>query len=540
MVLLAVVLLLAGGLYLNSLSGGFILDDYDVIVNQPKIRDLSGAFWFFSNVDIVDKESLPEETVWRNPYYRPFFFLTFVLDYQLHGKDPRGYHATNILLHMAVTALLFFSARRLSGSDLTAACASLFFAVHPAHAEAVVWITARNHLLGGLFMLAGFEAYRAYAENRGRVFLGISCLALALALLSTEMAVMGVALIAVYGMTAGKKSFRPAHLLPYLAVLACYFIARVLVMGSAITQVKTMTLGERLMTVPYILARYLKDVFVPVDIPAAYTLTPVTGMSDPRFLGPLVLVAALLALLFTKTMKKSALASYGLFWFFVSIFPVLNIVQEVQPFPMAARYLYIPSIGISLSVAALAASLARFHRLMPAAVTAAVVIALSMFTRTTAGFYLDDARIKALILPKDAQHQVMLAGVCLAKGDLPQALKISREILQRDAGLTEAYLLLGDTYRKMGRDDQAADAFVMAIRNGRKLPPKEHAYHQLGVIYGQQGRYRESAEMLELAVSVRPSVEAYQNLGLSYSALGMEKEAARSYELASRLRFEAQ
>src|SRR6185295_19265299 len=46
-------------------------------------------------------------------HYIPLSWLTLAIDFKLSGMNPRGYHRTNLLLHLA-NALLFFSlARRL-------------------------------------------------------------------------------------------------------------------------------------------------------------------------------------------------------------------------------------------------------------------------------------------------------------------------------------------------------------------------------------------------------------------------------------------
>ncbi|MDH3898683.1 MAG: hypothetical protein OEV18_14990, partial [Deltaproteobacteria bacterium] len=64
------------------------LDDYEHITeNRHLHRGLSavGVAWAFSFTDVA--------------YWHPMTWLSLMLDYELYGLDPGGYHLTNLLLH---------------------------------------------------------------------------------------------------------------------------------------------------------------------------------------------------------------------------------------------------------------------------------------------------------------------------------------------------------------------------------------------------------------------------------------------------------
>ena len=104
--------------------------------------------------------------------YQPLSWWTLGVDYTLWGMDPRGYHATNVLLH-ALTALAFYAlALRLlplcwKGANvpggravqLAAAAAALLFALHPLRCESVVWVTERRDVLSGVFFVLTLWAW---------------------------------------------------------------------------------------------------------------------------------------------------------------------------------------------------------------------------------------------------------------------------------------------------------------------------------------------------------------------------------------------
>src|SRR5690349_526817 len=75
-------------------------------------------------------------------HYTPLAWMSLGLNYVLSGLEPASYHAGNVLLHAANTALVYLLARRLIASDgtlepesvrdsIAALVTALFFGVHP-------------------------------------------------------------------------------------------------------------------------------------------------------------------------------------------------------------------------------------------------------------------------------------------------------------------------------------------------------------------------------------------------------------------------
>jgi hypothetical protein len=153
--------------YLPSFSGGFILDDHALIKNNPYIREPHSLISYFSQEDgIVQSENRPEE---HTGYYRPLANLTFRMDYRLWGMKPQGFRATNFVLHL-LTSLVLYSFILLLVNDRQAAFwASLFFAVHPVSTEAVSWVSGRNNILVALFFLLSFHFYVKRWEGAGNL-----------------------------------------------------------------------------------------------------------------------------------------------------------------------------------------------------------------------------------------------------------------------------------------------------------------------------------------------------------------------------------
>ena len=99
-----------------------------------------------------------------NMWY-PLTWISYMLDSQMYGPKPWGYHFTNVLLHAATTVILFLTLRRMTGNLWASALVALLFAIHPLRAEAVAWVGERKSPLSGLFFVSTIAAYSAYARR---------------------------------------------------------------------------------------------------------------------------------------------------------------------------------------------------------------------------------------------------------------------------------------------------------------------------------------------------------------------------------------
>jgi len=135
---LAILILVAAGIYAGSVSGEFVWDDRLYISQNPSIGDGRGVLQNFVKPQLS---------------YRPLFFGSLFLDFKIWGLDPRGYHLTSLLLYLATVLLVFGIALRFWHDERPALWTALLFAVHPVHAETVAWISARSDLICGLFFL---------------------------------------------------------------------------------------------------------------------------------------------------------------------------------------------------------------------------------------------------------------------------------------------------------------------------------------------------------------------------------------------------
>ncbi|MBI4529822.1 MAG: hypothetical protein HY695_38985, partial [Deltaproteobacteria bacterium] len=93
--------------YGNSLQVGFVFDDSFIIANNPLITHLANIPTLFT-ADYWEGHRDPREVfTFRGRLYRPLVVSTYAVNYALGGLNPFGYHLVNVILHLAVTWVLY-------------------------------------------------------------------------------------------------------------------------------------------------------------------------------------------------------------------------------------------------------------------------------------------------------------------------------------------------------------------------------------------------------------------------------------------------
>lgn len=148
-------------------------------------------------------------------FYRPLVWVLFWLQVRAFGLDPHGFHIISLGLHLLNAALAGWLAWRIVGRHIPkpavgfqlggALLAGAVVALHPAPFEAVVWISAQSELLAAALLLLALHCWLNRAPAPGAPPAGVTLwavlatLALGLALLAKESAVIGLPLLLLFG-----------------------------------------------------------------------------------------------------------------------------------------------------------------------------------------------------------------------------------------------------------------------------------------------------------------------------------------------------
>lgn len=356
---IALIIIISSAIYANTLKNSFVYDDSVTIVNNTFIKKLNNIPKLVSN----DYFLYSSETS-----YRPVVTFTYFLDYAIFDLKPWGYHLTNLLLHAINCILLYLfllllakqlSIKKLSPvntilsnlSDNQPLIISLLFATHPILTEAVNAISFREDLLSFFFYMTTLNIYIATTSSSGGRLYPLSCITYALALLSKEMAATLPMIVYLYEWIVSDKESRIApsfllnkYIIGYATITLAFLILR-FIFHHPSEHITSWQLSERLLTVPWLLLSSLKSAILPFSLSADHVITPVKSLFSPRFIVPLISVTLLIVILIMKRKRELV---FGILFFIITLFPVYNIIPIA--FPLAERYLYLPTIGFAIII----------------------------------------------------------------------------------------------------------------------------------------------------------------------------------------------
>jgi protein O-mannosyl-transferase len=386
-----IVAFLAVSAYANSLANGFALDDEWFIVQNEVVSEQRYA-------EAFSTASWPGATPGTGNY-RPVVLSSLALEWSVWGDEPLGFHSVNVAVHALVSLLVLALLTRWLPL-VPATVGAAFFAIHPVHTEAVANVMGRSELYAAGAYLGACLLYLGAAPRsgagRGARLMGLLAL-FALALGSKEIAVTLPALLIALELfrdadePLGPRLRREAPTYVTLfALLGCYLLVRWSAIGaftgeSAAAGLASLGTDGRLLSALTVWPQYLRLIAFPLDLSADYS--PAVLIPTSRVTVEVVLGLALLGGAIAAAVAKRGLGpalSLGFAWFVLTLLPVSNLIVRADVL-LAERTLYLPSVGASLVVAALAAWLLdRVEGVAPRRVIAgmALVAAALLFTRT--------------------------------------------------------------------------------------------------------------------------------------------------------------
>ncbi|NIP27581.1 MAG: phospholipid carrier-dependent glycosyltransferase, partial [Phycisphaerae bacterium] len=345
--------------YFNSLSNGFVYDDLGTIVENAHIKRLGNYLSSFYNQSYF-KISGGEAS------YRPVATLSYYLLYAVSDVNPLGYRLLSFALHIFNVILVYLLAHSMINNKRAAVIAGLLFACHPVNAEAVNGISYNEDLLAAFFFFLAFLSYmrlQPSATEPGYISFILSLFFFLLGLLSKEMAITLPAIVVLYDLilrepVSEKISLkrvraviqdRKYYYAGYLGVSFFYLWLRFFAIYNP-EELETQIWGrfiDRVIYLPIIFLKYIKLSLFPFPLNADYVFSYPTRFLDVLPVLSLLVVLGLVIYSFFAVRNQKAV-SFGIWWFFITLFPVYNLIQIYNPF--AERYLYIPLLGFCLVI----------------------------------------------------------------------------------------------------------------------------------------------------------------------------------------------
>ena len=507
----------------QGLQHGFTnLDDNLYVSANPELErglSSSGLRWAF--------------TTRHGNLWMPVTWVSFLADRQFFGPAPTGFHGTNIFLHLANTLLLYIIMRRLTGTIWRAGLIAALFAVHPLHVESVAWVAERKDVLSGFFFLLAIRFYLGYGPRLTVVRYLAALFCFALALMSKPMAVtLPVVLLLIdFWDPETRRPLKRLLLekIPFLVLAAAlavvtYQIVQTRDMGAPVP----IPLLDRLGQAFVYYGLYLGKMFWPANLSVFY---PPEGLQYPawKILPWMVLLITLTVAAWWRRDRWRPVW-IGFLWFLVMLLPVLDVVQGGMQL-MSDRYFYLPSIGLFVAVAWLAAHASEWRpflrRAVPVLAIAAVLVLTVAAHRQTRVWQSSQTLFTHALAVNEANY---LAHMNLGKtlddaGRSAEALPhLRRAVALRPDPLHQVNL--ADALCHVGRQAESIPFFLAALRNQPVFPT---AHNNLGIALAGTGDIAGAGEHFQVAVNQDPDyAEAHFNLGLVRLREGRKAEAAAS------------
>jgi Flp pilus assembly protein TadD len=545
---LAIFLVILGfAVYANSLGNSFSdADDIPAIVENPHILEFS-RFWL-----------------------APHSLLNS-FSYLMAGYNPLIYRFISVILH-CINIILVFAFLRLYFNTEASFLASCLFAVHPIHTEAVTWVSGRPHALMAFFILTAYLLYRRATDPephlslRPRAKRGGSNHLFEIA--SPPLGVRNDIRTILFQ----RFQFRPLSYLLSLLVFS-YFIASNYSFFSLFPLFLILTdvvfkkwRRNWIWWLPFLAIVVIRLIlayneilhrvtfmrveagFPPTKNPFVYfvcsfyphlwlLLWPhkLSLYHDPAITSwtlfhysALYLVPVGLCLFFAY--KKAKEVFWGLSIFILFLAPTYSSVQIASP--IAERYLYFPSISLSIFLAFLhekyVAKFGRFKRYFLAAWILVIcayalrAVARNEDWKTPNRFW----RKTIEVSPRSVKARNAMGLTYFRERDIKRAIQEYNIGIQINPDYADTYNNRGVAYVRQGKFEQAISDYNKVLE---MKPNDAAAYNNRCVAYGQTGNLEQAISDCNQALRLNPDyADAYNNLAVAYF-LRNEYNLSREY-----------
>lgn len=467
--------------------------------------------------------------------YHPLTLLSLAVDFQLsdtqkvdkdieYKVNPAIFHLTNLLLHMATMALVFFMTLHLLNflkyrkSGEVALIAAVLFGVHTMHVESVTWISERKDVLHAAFFFGAILAYQHYLQKKRMSWLAGSMLLFLLSLLSKGQAVSLALILPALDWIYNRNLKSPRLWLEKLPFFALSLVFGLIAVNAqeateAIHKDEEFSLFERMIYASYGFTMYLGKLVWPFELSAIYPY-PYSSGNIPASYSLFFAIPAGYIYLLLRFIKKNPLAAFGLYFFAANIVFLLQLLP-VGNAVMADRYVYIPSAGFFLIIA----MLYRRISIKKPALTKMAQIALAFY-------------IIALGVKTFQRNEVWASSMALWN-----------DVISKKSNATVAYNNRGSLHRGQESYRKAVDDYSMAIKLDNTYA---HAYYNRGTTLKDWGKeinnpdlYKKAIPDFNKALKHKPQFpEAYHNRGLCYDNLGIYDKALKDFNKAIELNIE--
>lgn len=498
-------------IYYPSLFGEFLLDDIS---------------YFISNSVLTKLSPLDFKTIFLHPSNNwgellPVRDYLYVLEYNLFGTRPLGYHIVSTLLYLSSAFVLYYWIKEISKDnnnlkqpnliqqffpEICACTVMAFFLLNPMYVESVAYISGQKDILSVFFILLSLLfLYKAGHQSKKRMWqlLLLGLVFHYLGMLSKLSAFSTIIFIPFLWLITSKK--KPIVIWQMIGI---WFIANIpfvfwfyyllKISTENLMSIQTPLL-ERIPRALNILGVHISRIVWPTSLSFVYPFDNKWTMDVYFYIGLLFVLVTIFFLL----IKRKSLTTLGLLLFGIYLLPVLQIFPEVQNGAIYDRYLAFPLIGIFLIIVSLLMKISNAHPLgyIPLmGVFSSILIWWSILTVNyipTFKNIVNSTENNYKLYPYWVHTSYSYAKALISSGELERAEKIVIEepILEYPKWI-KGYLL-GEIYYLKGEHDMAYNLLFTSSINSTKKGSFPHANYYLAKILIERKNYPLARQLLK-------------------------------------------
>jgi tetratricopeptide (TPR) repeat protein len=488
-------------------------------------------------------------------FWFPLTWLSLLLDFQLYGLNPGGYHLTNLLLHLANTILLFLVLKRMTKARWQSAFVAALFAIHPLHVESVAWVVERKDVLSTLFWLLAMWAYLRYVERPGIARYLLTFFAFALGLMAKPMLVTLPFILLlldywplmrlhpppdvaanesspnktlIHGLP--RRSFielvlekAPLFALAALSSMITFFTQRSV---GAVRSIHELPFMVRFANGLVSYVKYIGKTIWPMNLAVFYPHPESTLPVWQIVVSGLLLTGISIAVM--RAARNRRYLAVGWLWYLGTLVPVIGLVQ-VGAQAMADRFTYVPLIGLFLIIAWGTPDLLnrmRWRRIIIAFSAGVLLVALMVSTWRQLHRWSNSIMLWEHALTVTQNNYLAhnhLGTALIGRERLDEAIDHFSEALRINPDYTESRNKMGILLVKQGRLEEAATHLSRALE---QFPDDAEANNNMGVLLVEQGNLDKALVYFSKALKSNPDYSlAHNNMGDALARMGKLDEA---------------
>jgi len=552
-------------IYSNTLNSPFQLDEGLYIIQNPIIKD----FQYFLEPSKANNLG----NIYHQFKGRYIGFLTFALNYSIHGFSVTGYHIINISIHLISALMVYFlvsmtfktpflmNLKMKEDSTYIAFFTALIFVSHPVQTEAINYIFQRLASLAALFYITTLVLYiksrLTISRIKRYIYFILSIMSSVIAMKTKENTFTIPFTVMLYEMLffSGHLKSRLLRLVPFMLTLFIIPLTFISInkpldeiiesLGPATVDVKGVSRWDYFLTQLRVILTYIRLLFFPINQNMDYDYPLFTSFFNLQVISGFLCILFFIGFAFYLMYRSRTatpdlrIIAFGIFWFFItisvesSLIPLYTIINEYR--------LYLPSVGFFVAIVTGAFLLLRkiknkkhSNLIVIGFIIIIAILSYATYKRNS----LWNSRISlwedvVSKSPSNVPAHNNLGGAYVTEGFIDKAIEqynISLK-LRPDNAATENHL--GYAYLMQGMTDKAIEHLIASLRLN---PNDARAHRNIANAYMMKHLYKNGIEHFITAIRLDPkNAKLHLLLGLAYLKNDDKIRALKELEIALEL-----